>query len=100
MTIFNSDKLAEPSANSTRAEFHSRNELVTLEQLCALVGRTPQSIRRWENGAEPTFPKARFIAKRKYWLRSEIEHFLRNLPHRCDGKSCVSGQSSSTGEGR
>ena len=45
MPNFNSKNLpAEQNANSTRADFHSRNELVTLEQLCALVGRTPQSI--------------------------------------------------------
>jgi hypothetical protein len=108
MPIINSDSLTpEQNANSTRAEFHSRNELVTLAQLCALVRRTPQSIRRWEGGAEPSFPKPRYIAKRKYWLRSEIEHFLRNLPKRCDnvgaesGVICrLSGQSSSTGEGR
>jgi hypothetical protein len=108
MPNFNSKNLpAEQNANSTRAEFHSRNELVTLKQLCALVRRTPESIRRWERGAEPSFPKARYIAKRKYWLRSEIEHFLRNLPTRCDGKSAgsevirvLSGQSSVGGEGR
>ncbi len=80
MQILNCETLAEESAHSLRAEY----ELITLEQLCALVGRTPQSIRRWESGAEPSFPKARYIAKRKYWLRSEIEHFLRNLPNRCD----------------
>ena len=71
MQILNCETLAEESAHCLRAEY----ELITLEQLCALVGRTPQSIRRWESGAEPRFPKARYIAKRKYWLRSEDPTF-------------------------
>jgi hypothetical protein len=59
--------------------FLTRNGLISLKQLCLLVGRTPQSIRRWEAGAEPRFPKACFIAKRKYWLRKDVERFLREI---------------------